>query len=238
MDDIIQTAINHGVGAFYLPAIDSETHAAMLNLEELYPMLCHAMIGLHPCSVKENYKDELREVEKWLLQRRFVAIGEAGLDFYWDKTYVDEQYQALNQQMNWAIDSQIPIILHTRDAMAQTIDMVEPLVSRGLTGIFHCFGGSREDAQRIMDCGFYMGIGGVLTYKNAGLQEVVKDIPMDFLVLETDSPYLSPVPFRGKRNQPAYLENILHKLAEIKEMPIEEVARITTENAKKVFKAS
>lgn len=228
-------AINAGVRRFFLPAIDSGTHEAMLSLEIAFPDSMHAMMGLHPCSVKENYLDELKIVEQWLSKRPFIAIGEAGLDFYWDKTFVKEQYEALQIQMEWAIRYERPIVLHTREAIQETIDLVRPMVQKGLRGVFHCFSGTYEEAGQIMDMGFYLGIGGVVTFKNAGLDKVIAQTGLSKVVLETDAPYLAPVPHRGKRNESAFLSLVAEKLALIMEMTREEVDRITTENAQHLF---
>ncbi len=225
-----------GVNKFYLPAIDSEVIPAMLQMEEDYKGVCFAMMGLHPCSVKENYLDELAIVEGWLAKRPFVAIGEIGLDFYWDKSFTIQQYDAFAMQMEWALQYKLPIVIHTRNAMRETIDAVKPFAKRGLQGIFHCFGDSKEYAREIIEMGFLLGIGGVLTYKKAGLPAILQDIDLRYVVLETDAPYLSPVPYRGKRNESSYLTAIAEKLAEAKNTTIEEVARITTENAEKIFR--
>jgi TatD DNase family protein len=235
IDNVIQRAKNIGIQKFYLPAISSAEHAAMLQLEEKYPGECIAMMGLHPCYVKENYKEELQIVHDYLDKRNFCAIGETGLDFYWDKTFIAQQYDAFEQQMQLALKKKLSIIIHTRNAMQETINAVKPFADTGLTGIFHCFGDSYESAKQIIDMGFYLGIGGVLTYKNAGLPEVLKKIDLSHIVLETDAPYLSPVPFRGKRNESFYLKYIIEKLADIKKISVEEVSIITTENAKKIF---
>jgi len=235
MEAMIQRVQQHGISRCYLPAINSKTHEAMLSLEASHPETCIAMMGLHPCYVKENYLEELNKVEQWLTKRKFAAIGECGLDFYWDKTFVKEQYLALEQQIEWAIAYQLPIVLHTRNATQETIDVIAKHVSRGLTGIFHCFGGSLEEAKQITDMGFYLGIGGVVTYKNAGLDLLMKDIDLKHVVLETDSPYLTPVPHRGKRNESTYLAIVNEKLAAIKGITAEEVAAITTQNALTIF---
>lgn len=192
-------------------------------------------MGLHPCYVKDNYLQELNIVENWLKQRKFVAIGEIGLDFYWDKTFATQQQEAFEQQMQWALDYRLPIVIHTREAMQATIDAVKPFAKKGLKGIFHCFSGSYESAKEIIGMDFLLGIGGVVTYKNAGLSEVVGKLDLKHLVLETDAPYLSPVPFRGKRNESSYLEFVLKKIVEVKQITIEEVATITTQNAKELF---
>ncbi len=232
---MIERAQHIGIQEFYLPGIDSEAIDGMLNLEKQYPNICFPMMGLHPCYVKDNYLQELNIVENWLKQRKFVAIGEIGLDFYWDKTFATQQQEAFEQQMQWALDYRLPIVIHTREAMQATIDAVKPFAKKGLKGIFHCFSGSYESAKEIIGMNFLLGIGGVVTYKNAGLSEVVGKLDLKHLVLETDAPYLSPVPFRGKRNESSYLEFVLKKIAEVKQITIEEVATITTQNAKELF---
>ncbi len=236
IDAVIGRAKAEGVTKFYLPAIDSSCLEAMLLLEQKFPNECIAMMGLHPCYVKENYKEELAIVETQLAARNFAAIGEIGLDFYWDKTFTTQQYEAFEQQMQWALHKQLPIVIHTRNAMQETLERVKPFAAKGLKGIFHCFSGSYESAKQIVDMDFLLGIGGVITYKNAGLPEALKNIPVDYLVLETDAPYLTPVPFRGKRNESSYLKYIIEKLAEVKEISMEALAAITTSNAEKLFK--
>jgi TatD DNase family protein len=235
IDLVIARAKENGIKRFYLPAIDSEVTKVMLELEEKRPEECFAMMGLHPCSVKENYTSELKQVEHWLNRRNFVAIGEIGLDFYWDKTFVKEQYEAFEQQMTWALERKLPIVIHSRNAMQETLDRVKPFAAKGLRGIFHCFSGSSENAQQIIDMNFYLGIGGVLTYKNAGLPAALEKVGLEHMVLETDAPYLTPVPFRGKRNESGYIKYVAEKLAQVKNTTLEEVAAITTANAEKIF---
>jgi TatD DNase family protein len=235
IETVMGNAVETGVEKFYLPSIDSASMKSMFNLEEKYPGHCIAMMGLHPCYVKENYQDELALVQHWLTKRKFAAVGEIGLDFYWDKTFATEQYEAFRTQMEWAIENNLPIAIHTRNAMQETINIVREYVPKGIRGIFHCFSGSYESAREIINAGFYLGIGGVLTYKNAGLAEVLSKIDLQHLVLETDAPYLTPVPFRGKRNESSYLKYIVAKLAVVKNCSEEEVAAITTENAEKIF---
>ena len=232
---IIERAETEGVSRLYLPAVDSATTARMLQLEILFPGKCFAMMGLHPCSVKENYEEELRMAADWLTKRKFVAIGEIGLDFYWDKTFTDQQYEAFKRQINWAKEYQLPIVIHSRNSIDECIDVVASLKDDNLRGIFHCFSGTVEQGKKIMELDFYMGIGGVLTYKNSGLATIVEQLPLDYMVLETDAPYLTPVPFRGKRNEPAYLKYVIQKLSEVKGIAPEEVAAITTRNAQKIF---
>jgi TatD DNase family protein len=235
IDEVIKRATAEGVDKFYLPAIDSTTHMQMIALEENYPGKCIAMMGLHPCYVKENYLNELQLVKDWLAKKKFAAIGEIGLDFYWDKTFVTEQHDAFRQQMELALQYKLPIVIHTRKAMPETIATVKEYAAKGVTGIFHCFGGNYKEAVEIIDMGFYLGIGGVLTYKNAGLVEVIEKIDLKYLVLETDAPYLTPAPFRGKRNESSYLKYVIEKLAQIKNVPLRDVAAITTANAQKIF---
>ncbi len=235
LDAVFMRAEAAGVKKFYLPAIDSSVINDMLALENNYPEKCCAMAGLHPCSVNENYKQELQEVENMLGKRSFAAIGEIGLDFYWSTEFTNQQYNVFNTQMQWALQKNMPIVIHTRNAMQQTIDMVKPFAAKGLTGIFHCFGGSYENAMEIINMNFYLGIGGVLTYKKSGLDEVINKISLDKIVLETDAPYLTPVPYRGKRNESSYIKIIAEKLAAVKNVSLEEVAAITTANAEKIF---
>jgi TatD DNase family protein len=233
--ETIQRAEKEGVERFYLPAIDSGSREALLALEALYPGVCIGMAGLHPCSVKGNYLEELRVVEEDLARRPWVAVGEIGLDFYWDRTFEREQYEVFRQQIRWALQYDIPIVIHSRDSMAESIEVVREESKGKLRGIFHCFSGDGQAARAVTGQGFYLGIGGVLTYKNSGLPDAIREIPLEFMVLETDAPYLSPVPFRGKRNESSYLTYIAAKLAEVKGVSVEEVARITTENAQKIF---
>ena len=235
LGDVLLSAEKSNINSIYLPAINSETHLDLIELERKFPQQCFAMMGLHPCYVKENYLDEMRLVEEWLNKRSFAAIGECGLDFYWDKTFIKEQYIALEKQIEWAIKYNKPIVLHTRNATQETIDVIAKFRSENLKGIFHCFGGSIHEAQQIIELGFSLGIGGVVTYKNAGLDLVLKEIDLKHIVLETDAPYLSPVPFRGKRNEPAFLHQVAERVAQIKSCSLEEVSTITTENARKIF---
>ena len=235
LDAVLCRALEAGVRKFYLPAIDQATTAAMLKAEALYPGKCFAMAGLHPCSVKGNYQEELEHIRDLLKQRSFAAIGETGLDFYWDTTYKKEQYLALEKQVDMALEYKLPLVLHTRNAMQETIDVIKNYRQTPLKGIFHCFGGTTDEALQIIDCGFLLGIGGVVTYKNSKLPEVLTGIDMEHIVLETDAPYLSPVPYRGKRNESSYISEVAKKLAAIKNITVEEVDRITTGNAEKCF---
>ena len=235
ISQVIERAKQNGIAKFYMPAIDKATHLKMMELESAYPDTLFSMIGLHPCSVKQDFLQEIEIIKEYLMQRKFAAIGETGLDFYWDKTFILEQYNALEIQTELALQYKLPLVLHTRDAMPETIDFIKKYKGTGLKGIFHCFGGSISEAEQIIDCGFLLGIGGVLTYKKAGLDTVLEKINMQHIVLETDAPYLSPVPYRGKRNESAYLIEVAKKLAVVKNMSLDEVDRITTANAEKLF---
>ncbi len=235
IDAVISRAMLEGVTKFYLPNIDSGSINDMLGLEEKYPGKCFSMMGLHPCSVKENYKVELKLVEEWLKKRPFAAVAEIGLDYYWEQSFIKEQKEAFQLQINWALEHNIPIVIHSRNSLQDCIDTVKQNQNGKLSGIFHCFGGTVDEAKQIMDLGFLMGIGGVITYKKAGLERVIKHIPTEYLVLETDAPYLTPVPFRGKRNEPAYLKYVVEKIAEAKELSAFEVIAATTANAQNLF---
>lgn len=235
IDAVMLRANQEGIKKIFLPAIDSTHHQEMFLLEQKFSENCFSMMGLHPCSVKENYQDELEITESLLKQRKFAAVGEIGLDFYWDKTFAKEQYFVFEQQMQWALDYNLSINIHTRNATQETINLVKPFSKKGLNGIFHCFGGSIETAKQIMDMNFLMGIGGIVTYKKSGLEETLKNIPLEFIVLETDAPYLTPVPFRGKRNESSYIRIIAQRIAEIKNISIEEVAEKTSANTEKVY---
>lgn len=233
---VIEKASAAGVEQIYLPAIDSSEHQNLVDLEAAFPGKCVAMMGLHPCYVKENVEDELRLVEDWLSNRSFAAIGEIGLDFYWDRTFEAQQYDAFRKQIGLALQYSLPIVIHSRNSTKECIEIVNEFRGKNLHGVFHCFGGSYEEAKQIADAGFYLGIGGIVTYKNAGLPAVLERLSLDQIVLETDAPYLTPVPFRGKRNESAYLPYVVAKLAEIYQVSSEEVAARTTANARKLFK--
>ncbi|TKK69767.1 TatD family deoxyribonuclease [Ilyomonas limi] len=234
IDELLNRAKKAGVEKFYLPAIDSNTLEAMLALEAKHPA-CIAMIGLHPCYVNAGYEQELAIVKEWLDKRKFTAVGEIGLDYYWSTEFATQQVAAFNQQMQWALDYNLPIVIHTRNAMQPTIDAVKPFADKGLRGIFHCFSGNAHEAHQIVNLGFYLGIGGILTYKKSGLPEAIQNISLEKIVLETDAPYLPPVPYRGKRNESSYIPIIAQNLAEVKNTSLEEVAAITTANAEKIF---
>jgi TatD DNase family protein len=234
--DAVQRAINAGVDKLLLPNIDVDSISSMYDLCNQFPNNCFPMMGLHPGSVDEHWERNLEVIKEHLFTRNNLAVGEIGMDLYWDKTFQDAQAQAFRQQISWAKELKLPIIIHAREAFEEIFDIVDELNDDSLRGIFHCFTGTLEQAQKIQEYGgFMLGLGGVLTYKKSGLDEVVKDIPLDMIVLETDSPYLPPTPHRGKRNESAYLIHIAEKLAEIKQMKLTEVAEITTANARRMF---
>ena len=240
-DALIAEAMDKGVSRFFLPNIDETSVAAMSALEAKYPGHCHALMGLHPCSVGANWEKDLAAVEARFTQRTFAGVGEIGMDLYWDKTYVKEQEEALRRQLRLARRHDLPVVLHSRDSFEeiyrilldenQRADAAQPR----LRGIFHCFTGTRDQAERAVGLGFFLGIGGVVTFKNAGLDKTVAGIGLQHLVLETDAPYLAPAPHRGKRNIPSYLVLVAEKLAAVFSVPAEEVAAVTTENSRIIF---
>ena len=233
---MIQRALDKGVTEFYLPAIDSESHEKMLELETAYPNQIFAMMGLHPCYVKpETWEKELQIVEKYINQRAFPAIGEIGIDLYWDKTTLDIQVKAFEKQIDWAIEKDLPIVIHTRESFEETFEVLERKKHPKLRGIFHCFSGTLEQAKHAIELGFVLGIGGVVTFKNGKIDQFLHEIPLDKIVLETDSPYLAPVPYRGKRNESAYLDLVAGKLVDLYGKDFEEIDKITSENAKRIF---
>ena len=235
LDDVINRAQNQGISTILMPAIDRTTHGTMLKTEHDFTGLCRSMMGLHPCSVKVDYQAELIEVQQHLSKRKFVAVGEIGLDFYWDISFKSQQYDTFQRQIDWALNYEIPIVIHSRNAVDECIKVVRDRQDGKLRGVFHCFSGTKDQAQEIIELGFYLGIGGVLTYKNSGLDKVMNEIELDNVILETDAPYLSPVPYRGKRNECSYITTVAEKLAEIKKIPLQDIANITTKNAEKLF---
>lgn len=234
--DVMERTDKAGIVKVVMPAVDSSTHESMLQLEEKFPTLCSSMMGVHPCSVKENYLDELAIAEAQFDKRKFVAVGETGLDFFWDTSFTTEQYIAFERQINWALAFDIPLIIHSRNSIDECISVVKKYQNGKLRGIFHCFTGSIEQANEIIEAGFFLGIGGVVTFKNAGLDKVVSKLSLNNIVLETDAPYLAPIPFRGKRNEPEYLTYVAKKISEVLDVSLEEVAETTTSNAKNLFK--
>lgn len=236
IDEILAECRLKGIDRIFMPNIDQSSILPMLSLEERYPGYCFAMMGLHPCSVDESFENELKIVEEWLFRREFIAVGEMGIDLYWDKTWYEQQQEAFIIQAEWAKKLQKPLVIHTRNAMPETIDMMEKVASPSLTGVVHCFTGGPEDARRIIDMNFHIGIGGVITHKNSGLDRVLEAVGIDKVVLETDSPYLAPVPYRGKRNRPDYLSFICDQVATFTGYSSSEVERLTDQNALRLFK--
>ncbi len=233
-DAVIQRALSNKIKGFVLPNIDSSTHDSLHKLAKEYPDLTYPLMGLHPTSVEEDYMKELNLVEGLLNKNKYFGIGEIGLDFYWDKTFDKEQKEALRIQLTWAQEKNLPAVIHTRDSFMDTVKVIKS-VGGSHRGIFHCFSGSLEEANIAIDLGFHLGIGGVLTFKNSKLDEVIKNIDLKHIILETDSPYLAPAPKRGKRNEPAYLAYTANKLADIFMMHRDEIARVTSANACKIF---
>jgi TatD DNase family protein len=235
-DEMLSRAFDAGVKYMLLPNINSASAPKMFDLCSRYPRNLFPMMGLHPTDVKENFQEELEKVSQYLSQHTFYAIGEIGIDLYWDKTFVAEQKAALRAQIQMAKDHALPIVLHIRDAFDEIFEVLDDAADKKLTGVFHCFTGTAAQAEHAIRLGFMLGLGGVLTYKNAGLDKVIENIDMKKLLLETDSPYLTPAPFRGKRNESAYVRFVAEKLALIKGLSVEEVAGITTRNALELFK--
>jgi TatD DNase family protein len=234
-DEMIQRAINAGISRFFIPAIDSTFTQSMYDLEKAYPETVFLMMGLHPTHVKENYLEELQHVAEELAKRKFVAVGEIGIDLYWDKTHLPQQQDAFRKQIQLAKHYKLPIVIHCRNAFDEIFEILEEEKSADLFGIFHCFSGNYEQALQAISYNMKLGIGGVVTFKNGKIDQFLNQIDLKHIVLETDSPYLAPVPFRGKRNESSYLVNIVAKIAEIYNLPKEEIARITTENSKTIF---
>mgnify|MGYP006189265339 CR=1 FL=1 len=235
LDAVMQRAKDAGVGLMLLPAIDSESTERMKSVCERFPALVKPMMGIHPCSVTKDYKNQLAVVKAELNQGGYVAVGEIGLDLHWDKESLPVQIAAFEQQMDWAKEMKLPVAVHCRDAYDEVIDSITKVQDGTLTGVLHCFTGNLEQANALLDLGFYLGIGGVITFKNSGVAETVAQLPLDRLVLETDSPYLAPVPYRGKRNESSYVKFVAEKVAEVKGMSVEEIADITTKNAIELF---
>lgn len=235
--ETVQRAIDSGVQFMMMPNVDASTFDSMMQLHKLFPKQCLPMMGLHPCSVNENWESELKLVEDELFSdnNKYYGVGETGLDLFWDKTYFDFQKKALTKQLHWSAELQLPLIIHSRDATQEAIELIRNENLQNAFGIFHCFSGTLEQANQILELGFLLGIGGVVTFKNSGLDKVVSELPLSALVLETDSPYLAPVPHRGKRNESAYLPVVAKRIAELKQTAIEEVVLATTLNAKKLF---
>jgi TatD DNase family protein len=236
--DTLARAREVGVSKIYMPNVDHASIDGMLEAEERNQGHCVAMMGLHPCSVKRDFEKELYIVESWLAKRNFAAVGEIGTDLHWDKTFWEQQKEAFNIQVGWAKQYGLPIVIHCRESVDETIELVDKHLDGKLTGVFHCFGGSLAQAKRIVDMGFYLGLGGVATFKKSGLDEVIPYLELENIVLETDCPYLAPVPHRGKRNESSYVPIIAQKISELKKITLEELAHITTSNSTRLFKSS
>jgi len=237
IDAVVQRAIDIGVEAFYLPAIDSETTQAMYTLKQRYPERMHLMMGLHPTSVKENYGNELDHVYNELTHKSFCGVGEIGIDLYWEQATLPWQQEAFAQQILWAQEFELPIVIHCRNSFDEIFEVLSAVKDPIPKGIFHCFSGSLDQARHIIDLGMSLGIGGVATFKNGKIDQFLSQVPLKHLVLETDSPYLAPSPFRGNRNESAYLYNVAERLAQIYDCPLTQVAEVTTANARSIFKS-
>ena len=232
---MIQRAKDAGVSRFFIPAIDSTYTDRMMELEQNFPKDVFLMMGLHPTSVKENYKEELAHVKTWIDQRDFYAIGEIGIDLYWDTTFLKQQQEAFRTQIQWAKEKKLPIVIHCRDAFDEIFEVLETEKDDNLFGIFHCFTGTKVQAEQAISYNMKLGIGGVATFKNGKIDQFLNEIDIKHIVLETDAPYLAPTPFRGKRNESAYITNVVDKLVDIYGLSFEEIAKITTQNSKDVF---
>jgi len=234
--EVIQRAKDANVGQIFLPNIDSESILPMFKLVKAYPGFCLPMMGLHPTSVKENYAEELVICKKWLDKEKFIAIGEIGIDLYWDKSLLKQQQQVFDEQLKWAIERELPVVIHARESFFEIFEVLESYKTSNLKGVFHSFTGNLEQANKAIDMGFLLGLNGILTFKNSGLDKLVKEIDTKYLILETDSPYLAPTPKRGKRNESAYVVLVAEKMAEIHNLSLEEVTEITSRNAQHLFK--
>jgi len=232
---VIKKAIDNGIGKMLMPNVDKHSINRMNEIAVSNPGICFPMIGLHPCYVKEDFSLQLEDMKTELETNKYIAIGEIGLDLYWDKSFFNEQLYSFETQLKWAIDKKLPVSIHCREATTEALKVVSYLYSKDLKGVFHCFSGNISQAKEAIELGFYLGIGGVVTFKNGGLDKVLPDIPLDRIILETDAPYLAPIPFRGKRNEPSYLSFVAKKLAEIYQVSVEEIGDITTSNAKTLF---
>ncbi|MGR5288050.1 TatD family hydrolase [Vibrio maritimus] len=234
-DEVVQRALDAGIEHILLPNIDLDSIEPMLATEAAYPQVCRSMMGLHPCYVDANVDQTLDTIHSWFDKHNFIAVGEIGIDLYWDKTYRKEQEHAFITQLNWAKEMDLPVVIHTRDSIEETLALLRSEQNGDLRGVFHCFGGTIEEAKAINDLGFHLGLGGVSTFKNSGMDKVIPELDLSKVILETDCPYLAPVPHRGKRNEPAYTELVLKRIADLTELSSKKVAQITTNNAKSLF---
>ena len=233
--ELMQRCKENGIGCLFLPNVDTASVPLVFSLVKSFPGICFPMLGLHPCSVKTGWEDELEVIKEAAHQHKIVAIGEIGIDLYWDKTTLTEQIKAFKVQISWAKSLKLPIVIHCRNSFDEVYEVLQSERDENLRGIFHCFTGTLEQANKVINLGFYLGIGGVVTYKNSGLDKVAAQIGLQHIVLETDSPYLTPVPYRGKPNESSYLIYIAQKVAELHQTDLETVANTTTENSRLVF---
>ncbi|MDN3614692.1 TatD family hydrolase [Vibrio gallaecicus] len=234
-EEVVQRALAQGIDTILLPNIDLDSIEPMLNTEKQFPNVCRSMMGLHPCYVDANIEQTLATIRGWFEKHNFIAVGEIGIDLYWDKTFKAEQEFAFVTQLQWAKELNLPVVIHTRDSIQETLSLLQQEQDGSLRGVFHCFGSSLEEAQAINALGFHLGLGGVSTFKNSGMDKVIPHLDMEYVILETDCPYLAPTPNRGKRNEPAYTNLVAKRVAELRNISLEEVNRITTSNAKKLF---
>ncbi|WP_104025521.1 TatD family hydrolase [Vibrio hyugaensis] len=234
-DEVVKRALEQGIDRILLPNIDLESIEPMLKTEAAYPEVCRSMMGLHPCYVDGNVEQTLEVIRGWFEKHNFIAVGEIGIDLYWDKTFHAEQEMAFVAQLNWAKEMDLPVVIHTRDSIEETLALLRQEQDGSLRGVFHCFGGSVEEAQAINELGFHLGLGGVSTFKNGGMDKVIPHLDMNWVILETDCPYLAPVPHRGKRNEPAYTSLVAARVAELRNESVEVIDQITTSNAETLF---
>ncbi|EPP5334401.1 TatD family hydrolase [Vibrio harveyi] len=234
-DEVVKRALEQGIDKILLPNIDLESIEPMLKTEAAYPEVCRSMMGLHPCYVDGNVEQTLEIIRGWFKKHNFIAVGEIGIDLYWDKTFRAEQEIAFVTQLNWAKEMDLPVVIHTRDSIEETLTLLRQEQDGRLRGVFHCFGGSVEEAQAINKLGFHLGLGGVSTFKNGGMDKVIPHLDMNWVILETDCPYLAPVPHRGKRNEPAYTSLVAARVAELRGESLEAIDALTTKNAEELF---
>ncbi|KIF52996.1 TatD family hydrolase [Vibrio owensii] len=234
-DEVVKRALEQGIDRILLPNIDLESIEPMLKTEAAYPEVCRSMMGLHPCYVDGNVEQTLEIIRGWFEKHNFIAVGEIGIDLYWDKTFRAEQEMAFVTQLNWAKEMNLPVVIHTRDSIEETLTLLRQEQDGSLRGVFHCFGGSVEEAQAINELGFHLGLGGVSTFKNGGMDKVIPHLDMSWVILETDCPYLAPVPHRGKRNEPAYTSLVAARVAELRGESVEMIDALTTKNAETLF---
>lgn len=235
LDEVIQRAYSNDVRKIILPNIDSSSVKNLLNLVDTYPHICFPLMGLHPTSVNHDYQEELQVVEYWLKKRKFYGIGEIGIDLYWDKSFLEEQIHAFHFQLELARQYQLPVVIHVRDSFDEVYQILNEVKDDQLKGVFHSFSGTEEQANLIINLGFKIGVNGIVTFKKSGLDDIIRKIDPSNLIIETDSPYLTPTPFRGKRNESSYLVYIAQKIADLHQMTVGDIAQITTENARKLF---